>query len=90
MVHRSPPVAPLTHLLPSLPPVHAAVLAINEAVERGVVAETLAALRNPSAMLLDLRQALAGAYQDVLHRAKLEKGSNARNRVRKNGRVPGG
>ncbi|KAK2525054.1 Iqgap3 [Columba guinea] len=60
--------------------VHAAVLAINEAVERGVVAETLAALRNPSAMLLDLRQALAGAYQDVLHRAKLEKGSNARNR----------
>ncbi|XP_064899014.1 ras GTPase-activating-like protein IQGAP3 isoform X1 [Columba livia] len=60
--------------------VHAAVLAINEAVERGVVAETLAALRNPSAMLLDLRQALAGAYQDVLHHAKLEKGSNARNR----------
>ncbi|NWU57806.1 IQGA2 protein, partial [Dromas ardeola] len=61
--------------------VHAAVLAINEAVDRGVVAQTMVALRNPNAMLLDLREALAGAYQEVLHRAKLEKGSNARNRV---------
>uniref|UniRef100_A0A8C3K1K6 Calponin-homology (CH) domain-containing protein n=1 Tax=Calidris pygmaea TaxID=425635 RepID=A0A8C3K1K6_9CHAR len=63
--------------------VHAAVLAINEAVDRGVVAQTMAALRNPNAMLLDLREALAGAYQEVLQRAKLEKGSNARNRVRR-------
>lgn len=55
-----------------------------------MVAETLAALRNPSAMLLDLRQALAGAYQDVLHHAKLEKGSNARNRVRRAREGPGG
>ncbi|XP_055648380.1 ras GTPase-activating-like protein IQGAP3 [Falco peregrinus] len=46
--------------------VHAAVLAINEAVERGVVAETMAALCNPSAMLLDLRQVLAGAYQEIV------------------------
>ncbi|NWT48966.1 IQGA3 protein, partial [Chroicocephalus maculipennis] len=61
--------------------VHAAVLAINEAVDRGVVAQTMVALHNPNAMLLDLREALAGAYQEVLHRAKLEKGSNARNRV---------
>ncbi|KAM6234220.1 ras GTPase-activating-like protein IQGAP3 [Porphyrio hochstetteri] len=60
--------------------VHAAVLAINEAVERGVEAQTLAALRNPSAALLDLREALAGAYQEMLHQAKLEKGRNARNR----------
>ncbi|KAM9214774.1 ras GTPase-activating-like protein IQGAP3 [Leptosomus discolor] len=60
--------------------VHAAVLAINEAVDRGVVAQTMAALHNPSAMLLDLREVLAGAYQEVLHQAKLEKGSNARNR----------
>ncbi|XP_042640877.1 ras GTPase-activating-like protein IQGAP3 [Tyto alba] len=60
--------------------VHAAVLAINEAVDRGVVAQTMGALRNPSAMLLDLREGLAGAYQEMLHRAKLEKGSNARNR----------
>ncbi|NWI22317.1 IQGA3 protein, partial [Sula dactylatra] len=61
--------------------VHAAVLAINEAVDRGVAAQTMVALCNPSAMLLDLREALADAYQEVLHRAKLEKSSNARNRV---------
>ncbi|KAM6309476.1 ras GTPase-activating-like protein IQGAP3 [Podargus strigoides] len=60
--------------------VHAAVLAINEAVERGAAAQTMGALRNPSAMLRDLREALAGAYQELLHRAKVEKGSNARNR----------
>nr|XP_014128396.1 ras GTPase-activating-like protein IQGAP3 [Zonotrichia albicollis] len=60
--------------------VHAAVLAINEAVERGVVAQTMEALQNPHAMLVGLRQELAGAYQEVLHQAKLEKGSSARNR----------
>ncbi|XP_054662451.1 ras GTPase-activating-like protein IQGAP3 [Grus americana] len=60
--------------------VHAAVLAINEAVDRGLAAQTMVALCNPSAMLLDLREGLADAYQEVLHRAKLEKGSNARNR----------
>lgn len=73
--------------LPAAPVVHAAVLAINQAVEQGVVAQTMGALRNPSAMLLGLRQELAGAYQEMLHRAKLEKGSNARNRVRA---APGG
>ncbi|KAM8986460.1 ras GTPase-activating-like protein IQGAP3 isoform 2-T2 [Ara ararauna] len=61
--------------------VHAAVLAINQAVEQGVVAQTMGALRNPSAMLLGLRQELAGAYQEMLQGAKLEKGSNARNRL---------
>ncbi|NXD31824.1 IQGA3 protein, partial [Spelaeornis formosus] len=61
--------------------VHAAVLAINEAVDRGVVAQTMETLQNPHAMLVGLREELAGAYQDVLHQAKLEKGSNARNRV---------
>ncbi|KAL9823233.1 ras GTPase-activating-like protein IQGAP3 isoform 1-T1 [Geothlypis trichas] len=60
--------------------VHAAVLAINEAVERGVVAQTMETLQNPHAMLVGLRQELAGAYQEVLHQAKLEKGSRARNR----------
>ncbi|XP_010006578.1 PREDICTED: ras GTPase-activating-like protein IQGAP3, partial [Chaetura pelagica] len=61
--------------------VHAAVLAINQAVDEGVVAQTMVALSNPSALLLNLRQGLAGAYQEMLHQAKLEKGSNARNRV---------
>lgn len=78
-----PSVSHLTHLLPALPPVHAAVLAINEAVDRGVVAQTMETLHNPHAMLVGLREELAGAYQEVLHQAKLEKGSNARNRVRR-------
>ncbi|KAM6294198.1 ras GTPase-activating-like protein IQGAP3 [Aegotheles albertisi] len=60
--------------------VHAAVLAINQAVDLGVAVQTMVALRNPNAMLLDLREVLAGAYQEVLHQAKMEKSSNARNR----------
>uniref|UniRef100_A0A8C5U161 IQ motif containing GTPase activating protein 3 n=1 Tax=Malurus cyaneus samueli TaxID=2593467 RepID=A0A8C5U161_9PASS len=63
--------------------VHAAVLAINQAVDQGVVAQTMETLQNPHAMLLGLRQELAGPYQEMLHQAKLEKGSNARNRVRR-------
>uniref|UniRef100_A0A8B9QGY6 IQ motif containing GTPase activating protein 3 n=1 Tax=Apteryx owenii TaxID=8824 RepID=A0A8B9QGY6_APTOW len=61
--------------------VHAAVLAINEAVERGAVEQTMEALRNPNAMLLNLREPAAAVYQEVLYQAKLEKASNARNRA---------
>ncbi|NWV27049.1 IQGA3 protein, partial [Origma solitaria] len=63
--------------------VHAAVLAINEAVDRGVVAHTMETLQNPHAMLVGLREELAGAYQEVLHQAKLEKRGNARNKARR-------
>uniref|UniRef100_A0A8C8SMA6 IQ motif containing GTPase activating protein 3 n=1 Tax=Pelusios castaneus TaxID=367368 RepID=A0A8C8SMA6_9SAUR len=60
--------------------VHAAVLAINEAVERGVVEQTLMALRNPNAMLLNLRETLAAVYQEMLYQVKMEKVRNAKNR----------
>nr|XP_044614039.1 ras GTPase-activating-like protein IQGAP3 isoform X2 [Equus asinus] len=60
--------------------VHAAVLAINEAVERGVVEDTLAALQNPSALMENLREPLAAIYQELLAQAKMEKAANARNR----------
>uniref|UniRef100_A0A2K5I9U8 IQ motif containing GTPase activating protein 3 n=1 Tax=Colobus angolensis palliatus TaxID=336983 RepID=A0A2K5I9U8_COLAP len=59
--------------------VHAAVLAINEAVERGVVEDTLAALQNPSALLENLREPLAAIYQEMLAQAKMEKAANDRN-----------
>ncbi|XP_042637948.1 ras GTPase-activating-like protein IQGAP3 [Orycteropus afer afer] len=59
--------------------VHAAVLAINEAVERGVVEDTLTALQNPSALLENLREPLAAIYQELLAQAKMEKAANARN-----------
>ncbi|KAM8814731.1 ras GTPase-activating-like protein IQGAP3 [Rhynchonycteris naso] len=59
--------------------VHAAILAINEAVERGVVEDTLAALQNPSALLGNLQEPLAAIYQELLAQAKMEKAANARN-----------
>ncbi|XP_006155288.2 ras GTPase-activating-like protein IQGAP3 [Tupaia chinensis] len=58
--------------------VHAAVLAINEAVERGVVEDTLAALQNPNALLGNLREPLAAIYQELLAQAKMEKAASAR------------
>ncbi|XP_047559972.1 ras GTPase-activating-like protein IQGAP3 [Lutra lutra] len=60
--------------------VHAAVLAINEAVERGVVEDTLAALQNPSALLGNLREPLAAIYQELLAQAKAEKAASAQTR----------
>ncbi|XP_040308557.1 ras GTPase-activating-like protein IQGAP3 isoform X1 [Herpailurus yagouaroundi] len=60
--------------------VHAAVLAVNEAVERGVVEDTLAALRNPSALLENLREHLAAIYQELLAQAKAEKTASAQTR----------
>ncbi|XP_013014436.1 ras GTPase-activating-like protein IQGAP3 isoform X1 [Cavia porcellus] len=59
--------------------VHAAVLAINEAVERGVVEDTFTALQNPSALLGNLREPLAAIYQELLAQAKMEKAANVRN-----------
>uniref|UniRef100_A0A8D0GB12 IQ motif containing GTPase activating protein 3 n=1 Tax=Sphenodon punctatus TaxID=8508 RepID=A0A8D0GB12_SPHPU len=60
--------------------VHAAILAINKAVERGVVEETIAALRNPNAMLFNLRENLAAVYQEMLYQVKMEKSGSAKNR----------
>lgn len=59
--------------------VHAAILAINDAVERGVVEDTLVALQNPNALLGNLREPLAAVYQELLALAKMEKAANARN-----------
>lgn len=62
--------------------VHAAVIAINEAVDRRIPADTFAALKNPNAMLVNLEESLASTYQDVLYQAKHDKTTNARNRVK--------
>ncbi|XP_067878649.1 ras GTPase-activating-like protein IQGAP1 isoform X2 [Heterodontus francisci] len=61
--------------------VHAAVIAINEAIERGLAEQTMLALHNPNAMLVNLINGLALVYQEMLYQAKSEKASNARNRV---------
>ncbi|NXK92531.1 IQGA2 protein, partial [Formicarius rufipectus] len=57
---------------------HAAVIAINEAVEKGVAEQTIATLRNPNAMLLSVDEELAQDYQNELFEAKRKKESNAR------------
>uniref|UniRef100_A0A8C7G5T7 IQ motif containing GTPase activating protein 3 n=1 Tax=Oncorhynchus kisutch TaxID=8019 RepID=A0A8C7G5T7_ONCKI len=53
--------------------VHAAVIAINEAVESGHVEVTAQALRNPSAMLTNLEAHLMPVYQEMLRQARAQK-----------------
>lgn len=62
--------------------VHAAVIAINEAVDRGCVDVTAQALRNPNAMLTGLQDALMPVYQEMLRQARLQKAARARTHVR--------
>uniref|UniRef100_A0A673CTZ4 IQ motif containing GTPase activating protein 3 n=1 Tax=Sphaeramia orbicularis TaxID=375764 RepID=A0A673CTZ4_9TELE len=62
--------------------VHAAVIAINEAVDRGHVGATAEALRNPNAMLNDLQEALMSVYQEILKQAKRQKAQQAARKVR--------
>uniref|UniRef100_UPI003AB0F5C1 ras GTPase-activating-like protein IQGAP2 isoform X3 n=1 Tax=Centroberyx gerrardi TaxID=166262 RepID=UPI003AB0F5C1 len=52
---------------------HAAVIAINEAVDKGQASVTMGALMNPNAMLRNTQQGLAQDYQDTLSRAKARK-----------------
>ncbi|KAM6936029.1 ras GTPase-activating-like protein IQGAP3 [Lycodopsis pacificus] len=59
---------------------HAAVIAINEAVDRGHLEVTEEALRNPNALITDLQEALLSAYQEVLQQAKARKKEKAANR----------
>ncbi|NXE26768.1 IQGA1 protein, partial [Ardeotis kori] len=60
---------------------HAAVIAINEAIDHQVPADTLTAMKNPNAMLINLDDQLESTYQDTLYRAKQDKMENAKNRV---------
>lgn len=59
------------------PSVHAAVIAINEAVDRGQLEITAASLRNPNALLSDLQEAQMGVYQEMLRQAKAKKKQHA-------------
>ncbi|XP_065263096.1 ras GTPase-activating-like protein IQGAP2 [Emys orbicularis] len=56
---------------------HAAVIAINEAIEKGVADQTLITLRNPNAMLMNVDEDLAQEYQKELLEAKRRKEENA-------------
>uniref|UniRef100_A0A3B3XMM3 IQ motif containing GTPase activating protein 2 n=1 Tax=Poecilia mexicana TaxID=48701 RepID=A0A3B3XMM3_9TELE len=52
---------------------HAAVIAINEAVERDHASVTMGALQNPNAMLRNTQEVLAQGYQDTLKQDKARK-----------------
>uniref|UniRef100_A0A8C7UY73 IQ motif containing GTPase activating protein 2 n=1 Tax=Oncorhynchus mykiss TaxID=8022 RepID=A0A8C7UY73_ONCMY len=52
---------------------HAAVFAINEAVDKGEATVTMGALKNPNAMLRNTGEELAQDYQVTLSRAKASK-----------------
>ncbi|NWU44841.1 IQGA1 protein, partial [Hylia prasina] len=64
---------------------HAAVIAINEAIDRQVPADTLTAMKNPNAMLINLDDQLESTYQAALYRAKQDKMANAKNRIASEG-----
>ncbi|XP_076002971.1 ras GTPase-activating-like protein IQGAP1 isoform X2 [Genypterus blacodes] len=59
---------------------HAAVIAINEAIDQGVPEATVVAMNNPNAMLVNLDSNSARHYHDMLYQAKGEKVANSRKR----------
>lgn len=62
---------------------HAAVIAINEAIDRGQAPATMAALNNPNAMMRNAQEALAEDYQDKLCQAKIRKLNQSSEKVEK-------
>ncbi|XP_077377714.1 ras GTPase-activating-like protein IQGAP2 [Festucalex cinctus] len=58
---------------------HAAVFAINEAVDRGQASVTMTALTNPNAMLRNTQEVLVQDYQDMLSQAKTRKHQSSGN-----------
>uniref|UniRef100_A0A8C5CYG0 IQ motif containing GTPase activating protein 1 n=1 Tax=Gadus morhua TaxID=8049 RepID=A0A8C5CYG0_GADMO len=59
---------------------HAAVIAINDAIDQGVPQGTMAAMQNPNAMLVNLDADTAQNYHDMLYQAKGQKVANSRKR----------
>uniref|UniRef100_A0A3Q2YRT8 IQ motif containing GTPase activating protein 1 n=1 Tax=Hippocampus comes TaxID=109280 RepID=A0A3Q2YRT8_HIPCM len=63
---------------------HAAVIAINEAIDQGVPEGTMAAMQNPNAMLVNLDHNCARQYHHTLYQAKGEKVASSRKRQMEN------
>ncbi|KAK0155489.1 Ras GTPase-activating-like protein IQGAP1 [Merluccius polli] len=63
---------------------HAAVIAINEAIDQGVPEATVAAMQNPNAMLVNLDPSTAQHYHHMLYQAKGQKVANSRKRLVEN------
>lgn len=61
--------------------VHAAVIAINTAIDKQVPSDTMSALRNPNTLLVNIHEDNQDSYQDCLYEAKLAKAQIALNKV---------
>lgn len=61
--------------------VHAAVLVINEAIDKQIASETYQSLLNPAAMLTKVEEENKERYQDELYRAKRSKEDKSQERV---------
>uniref|UniRef100_A0A0B7B822 Ras GTPase-activating-like protein IQGAP1 n=1 Tax=Arion vulgaris TaxID=1028688 RepID=A0A0B7B822_9EUPU len=59
---------------------HAAIIAINEAIVQQVAKETFTALKNPAATLVHLDTTNVDEYQELLYKAKALKSENSRNK----------
>ncbi|XP_053557358.1 ras GTPase-activating-like protein IQGAP2 [Bombina bombina] len=57
---------------------HAAVIAINEALDKGVATQTMTTLRNPNAILSNVEEGYAQEYHNKLSEAKKIKEDNAK------------
>ena len=62
--------------------VHAAIIAINDAIDHQVPSETLVQMQNSAAHLVNIYEDLEVAYQNTMYHAKSTKTENARNKVR--------
>ena len=60
---------------------HAAIIAINEAIESQVTADIMAALGNPAAMMSGVANDLGDNYTTHLYEAKQTKAKNAKIKV---------
>ena len=56
---------------------HAAVIAINDAIDHQIADSTLEALHNPSAHLVDVNSGNSIPYQSALYQAKSSKAAQA-------------
>jgi hypothetical protein len=62
--------------------VHAAIIVINNCIDRQVPIATVNSLKNPVAHLVNIVDDLMDSYQDVLLEAKTAKAQAAHNKVR--------
>lgn len=60
---------------------HAAVLVINEAIDKQIAEETLQALLNPAALLTKVEKDQSERYQQELYTAKRNKEDRSQERV---------